>query len=219
MSEQTFKSLRPAKLVKKPTKQIAENILKLMSCGLPKGLGSPRPGKMCVEALVCYATGDEHSDRPECVSESVSTFKIAINDLHWSSPTARANGLRELAIAQLGSRSKGCDKNFYKAVNLTIRKEFKQGIKSRLPSLRFSLSDAFRELIIIARGEYASFDDFLEVLSYRKKKERVVLQKEIAKFFGFTGKDAFPRWGASIGMKALRRIKSPGLKYLYLIKK
>lgn len=216
MSEQTFKSLRSAKLVKTPTKEIAENILKLIACGLPKGLGKPRPGKMCVEALVCYATGDDHDDRPQCVKENVSTFKIQINDLDWSSPIARANGLRELAIAQLGSN--GCTQDFDRAVNAVIYDSLERAIKSGIPSFKFLISEAFRDLTELAQDQN-SFEDFLENLSYVAKKERPALRKEIAKLFGFTGKDAFPRWGASVGMKALRRIKSPGLKYLYLIKK
>jgi hypothetical protein len=58
---------------------------------------------MCVEAAVCYALGLPHSDNPPCVGEAVRSFKIALNDSDWSSPKARAIGMRRIAIAQLGS--------------------------------------------------------------------------------------------------------------------
>ena len=58
---------------------------------------------MCVEAAVCYAMGMPHGDNPVCVGAAVRTFKIALNDKEWSSPRARAKGMRRVAIAQLGS--------------------------------------------------------------------------------------------------------------------
>jgi hypothetical protein len=38
------------------------------------------------------------------VADAVRTFKIALNDSKWSSPKARAEGLRDLGLAQLGSK-------------------------------------------------------------------------------------------------------------------
>jgi hypothetical protein len=58
---------------------------------------------MCVEAAVCYAMGLPHSDKPTCVGTAVRAFKIRINDARWSSDKARTEGLRRLAVAQLGS--------------------------------------------------------------------------------------------------------------------
>ena len=87
----------------KITKQIADKVLKVVDAGLVSGLGSPEPGKMCVEAAVCFALGLPHGDDPKCVGESVRRFKIRLNDAKWSSDEARAHGLRKLAVAQLGS--------------------------------------------------------------------------------------------------------------------
>jgi hypothetical protein len=58
---------------------------------------------MCVEAAICYALGYEHGDQPKCVANCIRTYKIAINDVKWSSNAARAVGMRRAAIAQLGS--------------------------------------------------------------------------------------------------------------------
>jgi hypothetical protein len=88
-----------------PTKQTAIKILDLLKYGLCKGKGIPAPGKMCVEAAVCYALGLPHSDNPPCVSPAVRAFKITLNDSRWSSNETRAKGLRRIAIAQLGSNS------------------------------------------------------------------------------------------------------------------
>ena len=83
--------------------QIAAKVLETVRHGLVSGLGIQEPGKMCVEAAVCYALGMPHGDEPTCVSPSVRRFKIVMNDSLWSSPAARSKGLERLALAQLGS--------------------------------------------------------------------------------------------------------------------
>jgi hypothetical protein len=89
--------------VKAPTREHAAKIIELLQHGLVEGVGKPEPGKMCVEAAVCYALGEPHGDTPTCVGSAVRAFKIRLNDAKWPSNQARAEGLREIAIAQLGS--------------------------------------------------------------------------------------------------------------------
>ena len=84
-------------------KSTAESLVDLLGHGLCSGLGKPEPGKMCVEAAVCYAMGMDHGDDPKCVGRAVRRFKIRLNDSKWSSNEARGNGMLKLAIAQLGS--------------------------------------------------------------------------------------------------------------------
>jgi hypothetical protein len=86
------------------TEEIARKVLTIVDAGLTKGRGLPVPGEMCVEAAVCLALGLPHSDDPPCVSRSLRTLKIRLNDASWSSPQLRAQGLRRLALIQLGSR-------------------------------------------------------------------------------------------------------------------
>ena len=86
-------------------REVAKKVLETVDRGLSCGLGEPVPGQMCVEAAVCYALGLPHSDDPKCVGYAVRQFKICLNDKSWSSPEARAKGLRRVAIAQLGSDS------------------------------------------------------------------------------------------------------------------
>jgi hypothetical protein len=82
---------------------IARKVLVTVDAGLVNGMGVPEPGKMCVEAAVCYAYGLPHSDEPPCVAPAVRRLKIRLNDARWSNDAARTKGLRRLAIAQLGS--------------------------------------------------------------------------------------------------------------------
>jgi hypothetical protein len=85
------------------TEEIATKVLATVDAGLSSGLGKPKPGEMCIEAAVCYALEEPHSDEPTCVSKALRAFKIRLNDSDWSNRHARAIGLRRLALAQLGS--------------------------------------------------------------------------------------------------------------------
>jgi hypothetical protein len=83
---------------------LVNKLLDTVDAGLVSGLGEPVPGKMCVEAAISYALGERHGDTPSCVAPSVRSGQVTLNDSHWSSPAARAEGLRRVAIAQLGSK-------------------------------------------------------------------------------------------------------------------
>lgn len=95
---------------------IARKVLEVVDAGLVAGVGNPEPGQMCVEAAVCYALGLPHGDDPDCVSRSLRSLKIRLNDARWSSNEARAKGLRRLALIQLGSRDVLDDREFAKRV-------------------------------------------------------------------------------------------------------
>jgi hypothetical protein len=118
-------TLRPRKPVTKVTRAVAKRVLQVVNAGLVSGIGNPKPGQMCVEAAVCYAMGLPHGDKPNCVSPALRALKIRLNDSFWSSDTARTDGLRRLAIAQLGSAGFLDESEFIKRVmGLVIRKMF-----------------------------------------------------------------------------------------------
>jgi len=98
------------------TRDNASKVLEVVDAGLCKGLGNPVPGKMCVEAAVCYALGLPHGDDPSCVAPALRSLKIKLNDKSWSSNAARAKGLRRLAVAQLGSAGHLDEKEFVKRI-------------------------------------------------------------------------------------------------------
>ena len=87
------------------TAEIASKVLSVVDAGLISGKGNPIPGRMCVEAAVCYAYGLPHSDEPPCVGSAVRRFKIRLNDSRWPTNADRTAGMRKLAIAQLGSNA------------------------------------------------------------------------------------------------------------------
>src|SRR5262245_36058632 len=77
---------------------------KILGRGLCAGLGSPS-GQMCIEAAISQAMGLPFNDEPECVAESVRRYKITLNDSgRWRSPQSRAEALRDIGIAQIGSK-------------------------------------------------------------------------------------------------------------------
>jgi hypothetical protein len=92
--------------------ELARKVLAIVDAGLVKGMGTPEPGKMCVEAAVNYALGAEHGDEPACVAPALRQLKIRLNDSAWSSGQARAKGLRRLALVQLGSADHLDEKEF-----------------------------------------------------------------------------------------------------------
>ena len=100
----------------KINKILARKVLEVVDAGLVHGLGTPEPGKMCVEAAVCYAMGLPHGDQPSCVAPALRALKIRLNDQNWSSDQARARSLRRLAIAQLGSAGVLDERKFVKRV-------------------------------------------------------------------------------------------------------
>ena len=104
------------------TREIAIKVRDTVDAGLCAGVGKPTPGQMCVEAAVCFALGLPHGDEPGCVAQSLRSLKIRLNDANWSSNQARANGLRRLALAQLGSDGLLNDREFVRRVgDYTIR--------------------------------------------------------------------------------------------------
>jgi hypothetical protein len=102
------------------TYEIAKKVLDTVNVGLVQGKGKPFPGQMCVEAAVCYAMGLPHGDSPPCVSPALRRLKIRLNDTEWSSDLARTNGLRELALFQLGSVGVLDEIEFAKRVALLV---------------------------------------------------------------------------------------------------
>lgn len=75
----------------------------ILSRGLCTGMGS-RYGQMCIEAAICTVLDMPHGDAPVCVTPAVRRYKIRLNDSpRWLSPKSRADGLRALGLAQIGS--------------------------------------------------------------------------------------------------------------------
>ena len=107
------------------TRGVVEKILELIDKGLTAGMGNAKPGEMCIEAVVCNVVEGRHGDDPKCVSRVLRSLKIRLNDSSWSSNEARAQGMRRLGLAQLGSAGFLDESEFIKRVmGVVIRKTF-----------------------------------------------------------------------------------------------
>ena len=75
----------------------------LIAAGLPAGLGTKEHA--CIMGALNLACGGELSDAAEspCVLPAAARFAVRLNDAKWSTDKARAEGLRELGLAMLGT--------------------------------------------------------------------------------------------------------------------
>src|SRR3990167_1736536 len=78
----------------------------ILSRGLSFGVGD-REGQMCIGAAICAAMDLPYyrynQSCVEPVEPVIRSYNIDLNDKKWTSPKARAKGLRNLGIAQIGS--------------------------------------------------------------------------------------------------------------------
>jgi len=76
---------------------------RLLSRGLPSGLGDTEHA--CIMACLNLACGGTLTDAAEspCVLPAAARFAIRLNDADWSSEMARADGLKDLGLALLGT--------------------------------------------------------------------------------------------------------------------
>lgn len=91
--------------MKRITMAQARKVLWWIDGGLVQGGGvEGRRGWVCVEQAVSMAIEGVNEAYPKCVHHSIAGMKQYLNDASgWPSNKARAIGLRDVAIAQLGS--------------------------------------------------------------------------------------------------------------------
>lgn len=184
------------------TKTLAKKIDHLLSFGLTYGLGLPIPGQMCVEAVVCNALGEPHSDSPSCVGYEVRTVKIHLNDSNWSSNEARAKGMRDIAIAQLGSDI--IDQNLFlkKFRALRLKRLLPVMIEDHLKAEPEAKEKV--DAILSERKDLASRWSDLSWLYYRYYSFHLNYDKS----------DKFLLMSAKCMLDVLKELKSPGCKLL-----
>lgn len=125
--------------------EIKTKLTEIFSHGIVAGLGEPEPGKMCIEAAVCFALGEPHSDKPSCVAREDRIFAIGLNDSNWSSDKARAEAMLPLALAQLGTAGTDRSEWVRRVVEGTIRRVVPLALRAaaeKNPSYAASLDEA-----------------------------------------------------------------------------
>jgi hypothetical protein len=85
------------------TPETRTRVTEIISAGLVTGLGKPVPGQMCLEAAICLAFGEPHSDEPRCVAVPDRKFAIRLQDAYPGTPEERAALFLPLGLAQLGT--------------------------------------------------------------------------------------------------------------------
>jgi hypothetical protein len=94
---------------------------RLLARGLPSGLGDTEHA--CIMACLNLACGGTLTDAAEspCVLPAAARFAVRLNDASWSGEAARADGLRDLGLALLGTNH--LDRNVFalRLAEATIR--------------------------------------------------------------------------------------------------
>lgn len=199
--------------------QTVKEVIRLCSFGIPKGLGEPVEGKMCIEAIIAKAHGLPHQDRnSECVGEEVAKAKISLNDCSWSSHKARAKGMVAIGIAQLGSNQLD-QKVFKERLELNSTKR----ILSYLIQKHFDHLAVKDETLLEYKKRFENLtklDDSLWNEFYNKYNNYYYYYYNYYYNYYYyynNVEDEFLLLIADIILQTLKELKSPGCEYLYLL--
>lgn len=200
------------------TLEVAKKIVALANKGVTSGLGTPQPGKMCIEAVVCYALGEGHNDAPSCVQHDVRDFKIDLNDtVGWLTNMSRGRGLKRLGLAQLGSEGVINGREFNAEVlRLILCKYVPQDLLRGTPS-----ADAVRIAMALKRNPSPR-----QINALRREMDNhgflprgyydIQVIEHCLHDLSKTQCDALLASIAEDVVQILKRLGSPGCKYLYL---
>lgn len=214
------------------TKAVAMKVLEVVDAGLARGLGRNVPGEMCVEAAVCYAMGEPHTDKPKCVMSLIRDTKIALNDncvwktSHYNDydltdAKTRSEALRRLAIAQLGSKGKITPTQWKRAIGSylyeTLDKKLIEEGKIARASLIKELEAAIKTLKAGKEDVYVEINYEADV--YKPDNEgRDISGTSLFEELNVDDIEHAKRVCEDI-VQILIKLKSPGTKFLYLTEK
>lgn len=196
------------------SKELIAKIDSIIIRGLSHGIGH-RDGQMCLEAALCYALDRPHGEDPGCVPYSVRAFSIRINDSAWSSPEARAKGLRDLGIAQLGSLGAISDTQFAVRMATKTHDLLIPEMKRHAPSPRYAKSikycdDSAEYAVRSAKYNASAEYDAATAASGISAKFSAACAAEYAEY----GPDFFLNLSSALALDVLRDLKSPGCEWL-----
>ena len=194
-----------------------ENIneaLRLCSFGLVKGLGTGEPGDMCIEHIICQVFEGRKGDNPSCVSNEFNKAKISLNECNWSSNKARAEGMKYLLVAQIGSNALD-DKIVREHLRfLSAKKILPYIIQKHYDSL-FTKD----EKLLVYKSRFESLtklDDKLWKEFYNNYYNSYYYNNYYYNYY-YKG-DEFLLLIADTILQCMKDLNSPGCQYLYLVK-
>lgn len=217
------------------TEETVTKIIHLCSFGIPKGLGKPEPGQMCIEAIVSDALNLPHDAKPySCVAAFVTKPKIILNDCDWSSNQARAKGMVKLGIAQLGSISlhENQFKDHLRLVSTKrilpylIQKHYENvkdeklfEYKSKFKSLKKLDNELFDKFYSYCCDNGNYYDNYYPYFCYHHNHcISDYIYYIVYTSYVHTYTDEFLSIVADTILQTLIDLKSPGCEYLYLVK-
>ena len=200
---------------------------KILERGLCSGLGAA-DGQMCIEAAITQCLGLPFGDNPSCVTPAVRSYKIALNDKIWSSPQARAAGLRNLGIAQIGSAGVVDDSEFLrrlaeKTIRVLIPALFRELFPDK-PALlavadrceKEGTKEAAREARRLAAAADADADAYSAAYAAAAAADAAAdaAANAAADAAAKPRTDKYLLLSASLALDVLRELKSPGCEWL-----
>ena len=197
------------------TEPLIRKLLATVDAGLTAGVGVPEPGKMCVEAAIAFALGEPHSDGPTCVHPVVRAGKIALNDCAWSSDLARAQGLRRVAIAQLGSTKI----DYVKYVTLLAQYTHDEIVPLAAESAKTAAEyaeSAAQYAEYAAQSAAQSAAESAQTAQYAAQSAKAARYAKTAQYAAQSDRDAALRLSADLMVRALKECGSPGCEWLWL---
>lgn len=222
-------------MAKKKSKSvtITEGVCKDALCIIDRGLsnGLAESGQVCIEYAVSIATGTpEDKDGPKCVNKNLRSLKIDLNDdLPWDSPEHRAQGLRRIGIAQLGTgKGSGFKWGQFAAAVKKYNKQFLADfvVAANIPTVELSPADrALVKEALISRDSGVVSDAIATLQEFEERLDNNVEinadPNNVTQFiFALTGQrhNQQPDFEAYIEglVQILKRLKTKGSKFLYL---
>lgn len=197
-------------------RKLATTVRDVVACGLVGGVGDPKPGAMCVEAAVCYAIGQEHGDQPVCVEQDLIGAKIELNDSFKGTNKARAEALRRVAIAQLGTRGHNSGITYTNILNDLFNEWKAPFVKAKVQSLvdkaNLNVDGGLDDL----RADLENFSDEIP-----GEVDQESINNSITQVFQAIGykpkKNEAVLIAAELLTQALIKAKAPGAQFLDLV--
>jgi len=188
-----------------------------VTCGFSK---DPKPGEMCLEQVVSYALGEDITDEPSCVGYEVRWFVTRLNDRNWSSPSARAEGMRDLAIAQLGSNSLD-QKEFLEKLSFAVFTKIFPAMFRELGEERWKKEiKSLEEAKDLEEARKAASDVGFAYAAYDDDRYRYVAHaSDVAYHVGYAARvsktgDKYLKIASHLAVEVLREMKSPGCQFI-----
>ena len=193
----------------------------ILARGLSIGLGK-RDGQMCIEAAICAALDLPHGDEPDCVSRAVRNYKVTLNDKNWSNTISRAVGLRNLGIAQIGSKDIVDDKEFtQRLAKKTISVLIPTLFREIFPTNRLCLDAAFKcekegtkETANAAAVDAADAAGYAAVAADAAYAANASYATYFTANASYAGRNKYLLLSASLALEVLQELRSPGCEWI-----